>query len=257
MLFTLAAISSFTNAEKTHSFQKRRALPPLPNNDTWYSSPENLTDYQAGDIIKWRDAPVPLSIDNRVALKPQAVYQVQYRTQNSVDQPQANVMTLIIPVNPNPNHLFAYAYFSDSASPRCNPSIAMALGPAQDTIFTKLQLLPMIAALNQGWIVSVADDGGPQASFPAGLQMAYATLDSIRAAKKSGFLTGLVEDPSVTLNGYSGGGITAAWAGEIHGIYAPELRIDGIALGGLVPDFVYLSCSYPLTLQLWYITADS
>lgn len=153
----------------------------------------------------------------------------------------ASVVTALIPFNPSPDHLFAYAYFSDSAAPRCNPSVAMQLGTAADAIFTKVQLAPIISALDQGWIVSVADDGGPQASFPSGPGMAYATLDSIRAMKQTQTLTGLSSDPSVTLNGYSGGGITAAWTGEMHSLYAPELRIDGIALGGLVPDFLYLS----------------
>jgi hypothetical protein len=165
----------------------------------------------------------------------------------------ASVVTAIIPFNPSPDHLFAYAYFSDAASPRCNPSVALQLGTAADALFTKIQLAPIIAALNQGWIVSVADDGGPQASFPSGPGMAYATLDSIRAMKQTQQLTGLSADPTVTLNGYSGGGMTAAWTGELHGSYAPELRIDGIALGGLVPDFLFLSGTSQIPLSDGYM----
>jgi hypothetical protein len=238
---TATPLSSPASSEKTHSFQKRRDLPPLPNNDEWYAAPDNVADLLPGDIIKWRNVPNPISLDNVSPIRPQAAYQIQYRTTNSVGDPMASVVTAIIPFNPSPDHLFAYAYFSDSASPRCSPSLALQLGTPSDAIFTKIQLAPIIAALDQGWIVSVADDGGPQASFPSGPGMAYATLDSLRAMKQSGNFTGLSTDPTVTLNGYSGGGITAAWTGELHPLYAPELKIDGIALGGLVPDFVYLS----------------
>ncbi|KIW05742.1 hypothetical protein, variant [Verruconis gallopava] len=229
------------SSSKKHSFKKRHPLPPLPGNDTWYAVPDNIADYNPGDIIKWRNVPNALSVDNLSPIRPQAVYQMQYRTTDSVGDATASVVTAIIPFNPSPDHLFAYAYFSDSAAPRCNPSLAMQLGTPADAIFTKIQLAPIISALDQGWIVSVADDGGPYAAFPSGPGMGYRTLDSLRAMKQSGNLTGLSSDPTITLNGYSGGGITAAWTGEMHPLYAPELKIDGIALGGLVPDFVYLS----------------
>jgi hypothetical protein len=45
----------------------------------------------------------------------------------------------------------------------------------------------------------------------AGLQAAYATLDSLRAVKQSGSITGISSDPIITLAGYSGGAFIAAW----------------------------------------------
>jgi hypothetical protein len=233
--------SSPYDSSPHHSLEKRRPLPPFPDNDPWYAAPANFTSANPGDILKWRVAPRPLSIDNSSPLKLAGLYQIQYRTQNSVGEPIANVLTAAIPYNANLNALFTYHYFSDSACPNCNPSVAMTLVESAPMIFTKEQLGPLIAALNQGWIVCVPDDGGPQASFPAGPGMAYTTLDSIRAMLKSQAITGLNPAATGTLNGYSGGGIASAWTGELHPIYAPELKIDGIALGGLVPDFVYLS----------------
>jgi hypothetical protein len=241
--------SSSPSSLTKHSLKKRRPLPPLPDNDPWYAAPDNLADAKPGDILKWRVSPRPISIDNNAAVNLAGVYHIQYRTQNSVGEPLANVVTAIVPYNANLNVLFAYSYFSDTADPTCNPSIAMTLTTPDQNIWTKEQLGPMISALSEGWIVGVPDDGGPQASFPAGPNMAYTTLDSIRAMLQSEAITGLKSTASVTLNGYSGGGITAAWAGELHGLYAPEVRIDGIALGGLVPDFVYLASTY---IQLAY-----
>lgn len=45
----------------------------------------------------------------------------------------------------------------------------------------------------------------------AGLQSGYSQIDGFRAAKQSGNITGLGPDPIITMYGYSGGGVTAAW----------------------------------------------
>lgn len=228
-------------APPPHDLLKRRPLPPLPDGDPWYAAPDNLTSVPNGGILKWRKAPRPLSLDNVVALPTRAMYQIQYRTQNSAGLPIANVLTAIIPMFPKYDSLFSYIYFSDTPSPNFNPSLEMTLRPGYPMLFTKEQLGPLIAALSEGWIVAVPDDNGPQASFPSGPTMAYATLDSMRAMLQSEAITGLQPNAKITLNGYSGGGIAAAWTGELHGVYAPEVNIAGIALGGLVPDFVFLS----------------
>jgi hypothetical protein len=47
----------------------------------------------------------------------------------------------------------------------CNPSFALQLGDRMDNFFTQLQTMVIISALNEGWYVSVADDGGPQGAF--------------------------------------------------------------------------------------------
>jgi pimeloyl-ACP methyl ester carboxylesterase len=171
----------------------------------------------------------------------QGIYQIQYRTQNAAGLPLANVLTAIVPFNPNYDALFSYIYFSDSPSPDWNPSFDMTLVPGGPVVWTKQQLGPVISALNQGWIVGVPDDGGPYADFPSGPTAAYTTLDSMRALLQSREITGLLPSATITLNGYSGGGVTAAWVAEIHPAYAPEVNIAGIALGGLVPKFKFLA----------------
>jgi hypothetical protein len=236
-----APLLDVLNGEE-HIFEKRqRPLPPLPGNDPWYAAPDNLADVQPGDILKWRPAPRPLSTNNTMAVNVQAMYQIQYRSQNSKGVPIANVLTAIIPHNPNFNALFSYIYFSDVPAPNCNPSLSMTWEENVPADWVKQQMGPIIAALSQGWIVAVPDDGGPQASFPAGPTMAYTTLDSMRAMLRSQAITGLSPGATITLNGYSGGGVSAGWTGELHPTYAPDVPIAGIALGGLVPDFTYIS----------------
>jgi hypothetical protein len=48
---------------------------------------------------------------------------------------------------------------------RCNPSINLQVGAPEDSNFTQAQTLIVVAALNLGFYVSIADDGGPQAAF--------------------------------------------------------------------------------------------
>lgn len=96
----------------------------------------------------------------------------------------------------------------------------------------------MTAALNKGHYILSSDYEGPQAAFTSGLQAGYATLDSIRAALSatSTNLTGLSPTPRIAMWGYSGGTIASEWAAELQPSYAPELSIQGVAVGGLVAN---------------------
>ena len=251
LVLFVAAMPIQISEEGLHTLLKRQRAPPsLPGNDPWYAPPDNLAAAAPGDILKWRPAPRPLSTDNTRAINVQAMYQIQYRTQNSVGAPIANVLTAIVPHNTRTDALFSYIYFSDVPNPNCNPSLSMTLETNVPADWVKQQMGPIIAALSEGWIVAVPDDGGPQASFPSGPNMAYNTLDSMRAMLRSQEITGMTPDATITLNGYSGGGIAAAWTGELHPLYAPELKIDGIALGGLIPDFVFLSGMLRLSMSV-------
>jgi hypothetical protein len=237
-----------------HQFSKRRPLPPLPDNDPWYGAPEDINSVAPGGIYKWRVAPRRLSLDNVYPLTSGPMYQIQYRTQTAAGTPIANVMTVITPENPKFDHVSLHIYFSDSPSPNFNPSLEMTLREGHPVIFSKQQLGPIVSALKEGWIAVVPDDNGPHASFPSGPTMAYATLDSLRAVLQSQDITGVQPDALITMNGYSGGGIAAAWLAELQGTYAPEVEIAGIALGGLVPDFSFLARTFALIPGVSIIT---
>ena len=88
--------------------------------------------------------------------------------------------------------------------------------------------------LGLGWYVNVPDYEGPLAAFTAGVQSGHATIDSIRAVLNAGF--GLAADANCALWGYSGGAAASEWAAELQVQYAPELRLAGIAMGGLTPN---------------------
>ncbi|XP_044716044.1 secretory lipase domain-containing protein [Hirsutella rhossiliensis] len=74
----------------------------------------------------------------------------------------------------------------------------------------------MTAAIHKGWIVISPDFLGPESAFLANKLAGHATLDGIRAALKSADFTGVSKSPTPE--------------------YAPELKIAGAAVGGLVPS---------------------
>ncbi|KAF2398657.1 LIP-domain-containing protein [Trichodelitschia bisporula] len=236
--FSAEAIEAAARAEAVDNRDLGNIV--LPENDTFYTAPSGFEKTAPGTILRSRPVPNPLTINNKDAINVKGAWQIQYRTQNSVGEPEAAVMTVLEPYNAKKNSLLVYHYFTDSSYGGCAPSIALQVGNRQDNTYVQLQSLIVVAALSQGWYVSVADDGGPQAAFGSGLQAAYATLDSIRAVKQSGNITGLNPDPITTMYGYSGGALTGSWTTEMHPLYAPELKIHGAALGGNIPNITAL-----------------
>lgn len=106
--------------------------------------------------------------------------------------------------------------------------MTLQVGARSDNTYNQLQNAIVVLALQRGWYVSVADDAGPHAAFGEiaiywkidglahictgnGLHTGYATLDSIRAVKQSGHITGIVADPIITSYGYSGGAFSSGF----------------------------------------------
>lgn len=90
--------------------------------------------------------------------------------------------------------------------------------------------------LSNGWFVNFPDYEGPLASFTAGVQSGHATIDSIRASFNARQTSGLCENATYAMWGYSGGALASEWAAELQVQYAPEMNFGGAALGGLTPN---------------------
>ncbi|KAF2429700.1 LIP-domain-containing protein [Tothia fuscella] len=243
LLLILSFLSTFATVL---SAPARNEVPPkkrllMPNEDAFYNNTLGFEKAKPGTILGHRRVPNPITIDNTNSIVPKNAWQIKYRTQNSLGVPSETIVTVLEPFNAKKDALFLYHFFSDASWNGCNPSLALQTGTPQDNSFTQLQTLFIIEALSKGWYVSVPDDGGMQAAFGAGLQWGYATLDSIRAVRASGNITGISDDPTVSLYGYSGGASAAGWATELQPTYAPDVRIDGAAIGGLIPNFGILA----------------
>jgi dienelactone hydrolase len=116
----------------------------------------------------------------------------------------------------------------DSLGPQCRPSYEMQAGNEKETPV----LLNLLAA---GWAVVVPDFEGPRDAYGAGMVAAHVTLDGLRAAERLP-AAGLSANTPVGMWGYSGGGQATAWAAEQQASYAPELKVAGIAEGGVPAD---------------------
>jgi hypothetical protein len=174
-----------------------------------------------------------------VPFNPKAVYQLLFRSTDSLGNASTAVSTVIIPHNANTTRLLSYQTAEDAAWANCAPSYTFQLNSTQnigggDT--STLELLLVVASLDQGWVVSVPDYEGPTASYVSGIQAGQATLDSVRAALSSGLLTGISPDVESQLWGYSGGAFATEWAAELQPSYAPELNFIGAAYGGVTPS---------------------
>jgi hypothetical protein len=129
-----------------------------------------------------------------------------------------------------PRPLVAYQNAEDADSTLKAPSYVLRSGTAVDN--TAWQ--PLLA---QGWELVVPDYEGPASADGAGPLAGHAVLDAIRAAENFSATDGLEGDHTqVALWGYSGGAFATGWASELAPGYAPELRIAGVAEGGLPAD---------------------
>jgi hypothetical protein len=86
--------------------------PIFPNDDPFYKAPAGYESAKLGDILQYRKVPNPITMNNKDPISVRAAWQIQYRTQNSVGEPEANIVTLLVPFNPKPKHLFSLSFFS-------------------------------------------------------------------------------------------------------------------------------------------------
>ncbi|KAJ6781463.1 hypothetical protein PWT90_02667 [Aphanocladium album] len=217
-----------------------RAAPLVPSKDAFYAVPHDFENTKPGDILRHRAPPAKIAAFGLAPVRLQATYQLQYRTTDNVGNATATVLTVMVPHNADTSKVLSYQVAEDAASIDCAPSYGLQLesatGPLLGTILTQAEILLIEAALEQGWVVILPDYEGPQASYLAHRLAGQATLDGIRAALRSGDITGIDSDARVAMWGYSGGSTATAWAAEIQPIYAPELNIAGAAIGGTTPN---------------------
>lgn len=194
---------------------------PQPAQDPFYTPPSDYQKASPGDILRWRT--VDNSLQNLTDYE--AIYQIMYRTTDSTGNPQADTTTVIVPKNADMSKLVSYQMHEDASSTDCEPSYALQVsGTTGDNSLQEI--------LDKGWVLNTPDYQGPNNSYTAGILSGQSTLDSVRAVLKSQNFTKLDNDPKVALWGYSGGSIASGWAAQLQPHYAPELKLDGVAVGG-------------------------
>ncbi|CAJ1498756.1 lipase family protein [[Mycobacterium] kokjensenii] len=211
------------------------ARPLLAGEDPFYEPPAGFQHAAPGTVLRSRDVELAF-----FGLIPQRIHAVQllYRTTDRNDVAQAAVTTVLLPADrerSRPCPIVSYQCAIDAVDGRCFPSYALRRHAKGHGSFTQLEFVLIAALLAQGWAVSVPDHEGRDGHWGAPYTPGYYILDGVRAALSTERV-GLPPQTRVGLWGYSGGGLSTAWAAQVGNDYAPELDIAGIALGSPVGD---------------------
>lgn len=190
-----------------------------PDLDPFYRPADDFEAARPGTVLKKRD----------VTAAGLPALQLQVRSTDAKDRPVTVVSTLIVPSTPYPGQrpLLSYQPATDSLGDQCNPSYTLRTNSEKETPLLGL-------GLAKGWAVVVTDYQGPRDAYGAGRMEGHAVLDGIRGAisvPEAG-----LANAKVGVWGYSGGALASGWAAELQPTYAPELRIAGVAAGGIPAD---------------------
>ncbi|MFI6996336.1 lipase family protein [Nocardia sp. NPDC050175] len=208
---------------------------PLPDQDSFYAAPSGIADLPNGTVVASR----AIEAESFLMPLPADAWQVQYKTIDNHGRPSAYVATILVPqqewtgIGPRP--LVSYQVAEDGVGSKCAPSYALrgGLGGGPSNAFAETGVIRL--ALLQGWAVVVPDYQGPDSDFSGADGYAHGVLDGIRAAKS--FAPAAIDHAApIGLWGYSGGAQSTAVAAQAQRVYAPELRLAGAALGGVVAD---------------------
>ncbi|WP_349636848.1 lipase family protein [Streptomyces sp. 549] len=133
-----------------------------------------------------------------------------------------------------PRPLLTYAVGTVGLADQCAPSRTFPTGRTREGTLVQ-------QALDRGWAVAVTDYEGLGTpgvhTYTVGRSAGHAVLDAARAALRLPE-AGLAADAPIGVMGYSQGGQASSWAAELHASYAPELRVRGIATGGVPQDLL-------------------
>jgi hypothetical protein len=111
-LVCLSTTAPLSPEDTTPSIRTRTVTPP--DDDEFYKAPPGFEKAARGSILRYRPVPNPLSVNNKDSINLKAAWQIQYRTQNSVGEPEASIVTVLVPHNARPAHLQVYAYYTVS-----------------------------------------------------------------------------------------------------------------------------------------------
>jgi len=200
-----------------------------PDQDPFYATPSNIGTYAPGAVIASRSYSASLFGGSSAV----HATQVAYRTNDSHGNAELGVSTLLVPASPwyggGSRPVVSMQSPEDSTGSQCAPSYTMATGnDAQDFGL----VAPLLIA---GWAVAVPDYEGPRSHYTAGPQAGHAVLDGIRAVRNLN-VDGIGLSNKWALDGYSGGAQATGWAAQLQPSYAPDVKLEGAAMGGTPAD---------------------
>jgi hypothetical protein len=207
-----------------------------PSGMAFYTPPSPLPAGSHGDLIWYR----PSTVGPSDPLKANA-WDVLYFSTDAVGARNAVTGKVLIPTaawnGSGPRPVVDYAVGTHGLAQSCAPSLQLSAG-------TDYETANIAAALNAGYAVLVTDNPGYTTgsipSYLAGIAQGHALLDIVQAAQQIP-LSPLSASAPVAVWGYSQGGQTADWAGQLQATYAPGVKLVGVAAGGVPGDFIETS----------------
>lgn len=187
-----------------------------------------------GNVVSAQPATVYL-LPGKLLEVPVNAWHILYNSTSATGALNAVSGTLLVPKGDYPlgtRPIIGYAVGTHGLGDQCAPSVSMSEGREAELALISLFLL-------KGFAVAVTDYEGlgtpGRHTYMAGISQGHAVLDSIRAAMRVPG-AGLSARAPVAVMGYSQGGASAGWAAQLHPSYAPELRLRGVAAGGVPAD---------------------
>jgi hypothetical protein len=214
------------------------ACQPTPDQDAFYQPPRPLPAGTPGAVIRSRPSTFTLDPIARTPVPGVRSWQVLYRSQDAKGAAIATSGTVLVPTaawsGAGTRPLVTYAVGTRGLGDPCAPSYTLSQG-------SDYEGATIAALLARGWAVVVTDYQGLGTpgthTYTVGPAQGRAVLDAARAAQRLPE-TGLSRSGPVGIMGYSQGGGAAGWAGQMAGSYAPDLRVAGVAPGGVPGDLI-------------------
>jgi hypothetical protein len=207
-----------------------------PADESFFTNPDNASLSGAnGDLLSYRSTTVNMGT-TAIAAK---AWNVVYKSTDSKDRAVAISGTVFVPTaawsGTGPRPVVMYAVGTHGLATKCAPSRQFAAG-------TDYETANINAALAKGYAVVVSDYkgglNGATSTYLSGKAQGNAIIDIFRAAASIPN-AGISTSAPSAIWGYSQGGQTAGWAAEqLANGYAPELKVLGVAAGGIPGDFL-------------------
>ena len=200
-----------------------------PAGSAFYTPPTTTPGGSVGELAWYRPATVNLN----VTLPANKAWTVLYQSTDQHGQPDWVTGTVIVPTaawrGAGSRPVVTYAEGTQGLGHSCAPSLQMAAGTEYDGG-------AIIESLKKGYAVTVTDyqgyTNGAVPTYAAGRAEGQAVLDAVRAARQVPG-SGIAASAPVIVWGYSQGGQAASWAAELQSGYAPDVKMVGLAAGGV------------------------
>jgi pimeloyl-ACP methyl ester carboxylesterase len=203
-----------------------------PEGMAFYTPPSPLPAGAHGDLIRYRKANIALPNAPLVN-----AWTIMYRSTDAKGRPNVVTGTVLVPQKIwswwSKRPIINYAVGTHGLCQTCAPSMQLVNG-------TDYENSNITMALNKNYAVLVTDNPGYTTgdipTYMAGVAQGHAVLDIVRAASQIPSIS-LSGDAKVAVWGYSQGGQSASFAGQLQRVYTPEMNLVGVAAGGIPADF--------------------